>query len=528
MNKMTTDHHPSNSYELSESLQKLTKGTGLVFIGQIVTLFCSFIGVALIARHWTESEIGVYTLAFTVIDILMVITTLGLAQGIVRSIAHSFGKNEIKKIPDFIATSIFYTFITGVILGLLLFFLSDEIAQNIFHEPSIILPLKIFAILIPLSPLINVIVCIFRGFDQIKPTVYFTYIFRSMLFPIFVGIIIIFNLSFINIFYAQVISTIITLVFCIIYFVRKMSSWLSFTRRSITSPFSKELIIFSLPLVGTAVLGFIFSTTDKLMLGGFKGAADVGLYSVAISLAPFISFPLGILVIVFVPIFSGLYAKGLLEEMRRNYSILTKWICSASLPIFITLFLFPGPALNVLFGSEYVPAALTLRILALAYITNNFTGPCNATLLALGKTRFILIVTLVCAILNIIFNILLIPHYGLIGAAIATGISIVIINLLRVWKIYSMSKIHPLSKNLIKPTLLSIIIIITFYFISKSSLILTWWSLLLVLIFFYIIYIISTLITKSLDEEDLKMLLVIEKKTGIKSNLIRKIITKFL
>jgi O-antigen/teichoic acid export membrane protein len=307
-----------------------------------------------------------------------------------------------------------------------------------------------------------------------------------------------------------------------------MSKWLVITRKTITSSFSKELIVFSLPLLGTAVLGFIFSTTDKLMLGGFKGAADVGLYSVAISLAPFISFPLGILVIVFIPIFSGMYAKGLLEEMRRNYSILTKWLCSASLPLFIILFLFPEPVLNVLFGFNYVPAALTLRILAFAYIINNFVGPCGATLLALGETKFIMIATLVSAIINVTLNGLLIPPYGLIGAAVATGFAVVFVNLLRVWKIYSLNKIHPISKNLIKPTILSIIIIVAFYFVSKPFLIYNWWSLLLLLILFYVIYIISMLITKSLDKEDLMILLALEKKTGIKSTLIRKIITKFL
>jgi len=528
MTKMTVNRTPSDSFELSESLQKLTKGTGLVFIGQMIMTFFGFIGYVLIARHWTESDLGIYSLALTILSICTTFSVLGLTSGVVRSIAHSRGKNEIKKIPDFIAASIFYILITSIILGIILFFLSEEISLYIFNEPSLITPLKIFAIAVPFPSLINVIVSIFRGFDEIKPTIYFTYIFQSMLFPILTAGLILFNLAFINVFYVNLFSFIITFVLLLIYFLKTTSSWLKFTRKSLTSPYSKELILFSLPLLGTSVLGFILNSTDKLMLGGLKNAADVGLYSVAIGLAPFLSFPLSVLIIVFIPIFSGLYAKGLIEEMKRDYSILTKWICLASLPLFFIFFLFPEPIISILFGSNYIPAEFALRILSIAYIINNFAGPCGATLLAFGRSQFIMIATLASAIINIVFNALLIPPYGLIGAAVATGLAVISINFLRTWKIYSLGKIQPLSKNLIKPSLLSIIIMIAFYFATKPFLFFTWWILILLIILFYIIFIVSILITKSLDEEDLKVLYALEKKTGLRSNLIRKLITKFL
>jgi O-antigen/teichoic acid export membrane protein len=506
----------------------LTKGTTLVFIGQMIMTFFGFVGYVLIARHWTESDLGIYSLALTILSICTTISVLGLPSGIVRSIAHSRGKDETKKIPDFIATSVFYILLTSIILAAVLFFLSEEISHYIFHEPSLILPLKIFSIAIPFPPLINVITSIFRGFDQIKPTVYFSYIFQSMLFPISVGVLIIFNLAFINVFYVNLFSFIITFILILIYFIKKMSPWLSLKTKSIHSLYSKELILFSLPLLGTAVLGFILNSTDKLMLGGLKNAADVGLYSVAIGLSPFISFPLSVLVIVFIPVFSGLYARGLIDEMKRNYSILTKWICLCSLPLFMVFFLYPEPIIAILFGSNYVPAEFALRILSIAYIINNFSGPCGATLLALGRSQFIMFATLASAIINVIFNALLIPSYGLIGAAIATGISVVSINLLRNWKIYSLNKIQPLSKNLLKPTFLSIIIMVAFYLATKSYIFFTWWIIILLIVFFYITFIISILITKSLDEEDIKMLLAIEKKTGIKSTIIRNIISKFV
>jgi len=524
---MTTDKKSSNGNNLNESLQKLVKGTGLVLVGSTLSIFFTFLSGVLIARHWTENELGIFSLAFSILSICVIVSALGMNAGIVRSIAHSRGKNDWKKIPDFITTSVFLSVLASIILGFILFFFSKPIAQNIFNEASLIFPLKTFAIAIPFFALINMIVSIFRGFDNVKPTVYFRYILVGLLFLLLLLGIVTFDLSFINVFYVYLFSIIITFILLVIYVVKQSISLANFSIKSIISPYSKELIFFSLPLLGTSVLELIVSWTDTLMLGGLETSADVGLYNVALPLAKFVSFPLSALLIIFIPILSGLYAKGLLGEIKRNYTILIKWLCSATLPFFIILFLFPGPVINVLFGYGYVSSAPALRILSLVFIINNFTGPCGGALIAMGKSRFILFATLATAILNITLNAILIPSFGFIGAAIATGISVISINLLRILKLYSFSKVQPLSKNLIKPTAFFIVLTIPIYYLSNHFLTIGWWVLLFLLILFYGIFAFSILVTKSLDEEDLKMLLAIERKTGIKSKLIKKLIIKF-
>ena len=88
--------------------------------------------------------------------------------------------------------------------------------------------------------------------------------------------------------------------------------------------------------------------------------------------------------------------------------------------------------------------------------------------------------------------------------------------------------IHPLSSNLIKPTLFSIVFVIPIYYFSQQFLPITWWTLIVLFIVFYLVYILSVLLTKSLDEDDLKMLSVIEQKTGIKTKFVKKLLKKFM
>jgi O-antigen/teichoic acid export membrane protein len=525
---MTNDKNSANTYTINESLSKLVKGTGFIIISLLIVNIFNLIRRVLIARTWTESDVGIFSLANTVFNICITISALGMSEGVVRSIAHSRRKNEFDKIQKFIVTSVLLSLLVSVILGLILFFYSEFIAVDIFHETSLILPLKIISMATPFFTVNVKIVSIFRGFEQIKPLAYFKFILESALFMIFVSVIVVLNYPFIYVFYAFIFSVIIITIVLIIYTISKSSSFSFFPIKSIVSPAAKELIYFSLPLLGTAVIGLIIMWTDTLMLGGIKSAGDVGFYRAVTPFPTIIFFPLSALLITFVPVFSGLYAKGRLKEMKSNYLILTKWICIVTLPLFVLFFLFPELTINVLIGSDYLPSANVLRILSLACIINNFVGPCNATLLALGKTRFIMFTTISAATLNIILNVLLIPSYSFIGAAIASGATLIFVNILRILKVYSLSKIQPFSSNLIKTTLSSVIFIIPIYYFSQQFLPYNWWSLVLLFILFYIIYIPSVLLTKSLDEDDMKMLTAIERKTGIKITRIKKFLSRFI
>ena len=515
---------------VNQSLQKIAKGTGIVFIGSLAGLFLAFIGRLMIARYETVSEYGVFSLALVILNICVVISTLGLQNGVTRSIAYARGKNENEKIQGFISASIWLSLAASIILCFSLFFASETIAVNIFHEPALTAPLKIFSIAIPFFTLSSVIVSIFLGFGRVQAKVYFQDILRNVLFPILLLAVILLNLSLTSVFYAYTVSLAISCLLLVIYTVKYLPSSIKFTAKQTNNanPVAKELLFFSLPLLGVAMLGMIIAWTDTLMLGSFKSTAEVGLYNAAHPLANFISLPLNVLLVIYMPITSGLYAQGLMPEMRRNFAILTKWLCSLTLPLFLILFLFPETVLNFLFGANYIFAANALRILSIGYIINNFLGPNGSTLIAIGESKFMMWATAATAILNIGLNIALIPTLGIVGAAIASMVAITSINLIRCWKLYSLTKAQPLSKNLIKPTLASLALVFLIYGVSIEIITVTPWMLSLLFILYYAIYGSAILLTKSFDQEDITMLLAIEKRTGINAAPLKTFLNKFL
>ena len=188
--------------ELDESLVRITKGAAIAFGGSLASMLFSFAGRVLVARIGTEAEYGVFSLALVILSFCAVIATLGLQYGTARSIAHARGKKETDKVRGFITASIWSGLVASIILGLVLFVSSDIFAVKVFHESSLSLPLRIFAVAVPFFTFIHIFVSIFRGFDQIKPKVYFQDILRNVLFPLLLLVVIFFQLSFTTVFYA--------------------------------------------------------------------------------------------------------------------------------------------------------------------------------------------------------------------------------------------------------------------------------------------------------------------------------------
>jgi O-antigen/teichoic acid export membrane protein len=519
---------------VNQSLQKIAKGTGIIFIGTIIGMLLGFVGRIIIVRYITQSEYGIFSLALVLTSIFVTISTLGLQQGSTRYIAYFRGKKEEGKVRGVISSSIKIALIASIIFSLILFLSSDVISTNILHSSELSIPLKIFSVAIPFTVLMGIFASLFRGFDKVEPNVYFQNILRSVIYLSFLAGAILLGLSFIGVLYAYLASIAITCIAFAMYVIKKLPlSTFSVKKRddadTAINPIGKELLFFSIPLLVSNILTTFMHQLDTLMLGYFKTSDIVGLYNGALPLASTIlPLPLYAVGFIYTPIVSKLYSQKAFEEMKQIYTVLTKWIFSATLPLFLILFLFPEIVLNFLFGSDYVQAGVALQLLSLGFIIHAFLGSNGSTLLVMGKTRFIMTASLVCVTLNLILNLMLIPPFGIVGAAIATASSLGLSNILLSTKLYLSSGIHPFTKNYLKPIIASCILISLIYGLSKTFFTITFWHLPILFVIFIFAYGLSLLLTKSFDKEDIQMLLIIEKRTGIDVAPIKRLLKRFV
>ena len=512
---------------VNQSLQKIAKGTGIIFTGTIIAMLLSFIGTVIIVRYLTTSEYGLFSLALTVIGILAGLSSLGLGEGATRYIAYFKGQQDSKRIFGVIVASIQITLTASVLCSIFIFLSSDTISMAILHNNDLSTFLKILSITIPFSILSGILISIFRGFGAVEAKVYFSDVLAQILRISFFIAVVFFGLALIGVVYAYLGIVVITCAALVVYTVKKLPTFVKKERDC--KPMRKELLYFSLPLFGQGILAIIITSTDKLMLGYFKTAEVVGLYSVALTLANLIPIFLTSLAFIYVPIVSQLYAKNLFDEIKRTYAVLTKWVFSAALPIFLIMFLFPESVLNILFSARYMQAGIALQLLALGFFTHSFLGPNGMTLLVMGKTKFILMNALVRTIMNVSLNFLLIPPMGIAGAAIASAISLTAGNILASSELYLLSKTHPFTRNYLKPVMISIVLVFVISTLVQNIFpVLSIWMLILFFILFLVVYSMSMLFTRSFDNEDIMLLLAIEKRVGVDVGPIKRILRRFV
>lgn len=508
---------------VSNSLQKIAKGSTVVFIGTIVSLLLGFLARVIMVRFSTQSEYGVYSLALTIVSIGTTVSTLGLEEGNTRYIAYLRGKNEKKGIHDTIFSSIIIALIASILVVCLVFFASDYLAMKIFKEPDISFVLKIMSISIPFTVLINIIVSIFRGFDKTFVKVYFNSILRPALYLLLLGITIILGHSFVEMISVYVISLLITFLLLFIYFMKNTPIKLILRQAKINHN-TKKILQFSIPLLTVSLLLTVMSWTDTLMLGYFKTAEIVAAYSAAYPLANLLSPGINSIGFLYVPIIANLYGKNNIKEIEYINGNSTKWCFIITLPIFFIFFLFPEFILNYIYGPHYVSSSSVLQILSMGFVMNSFFGLNYYTLMAAGKSRLLMNCSLISTIINIFLNLILIPSFGMVGAAVASAVSFTLIEIYMTLKLYQFLKIHPFTKIYLRFTVLAVLLVSIFY-VFRNLFVQTPLTIALVYILFLVTYATMILYTKSLDKEDTKILSQIESKIFTNFSAIKKLLT---
>lgn len=475
-------------------LQIIAKSSALIFIGTLVSLVLSFISRVLLVKLTTQSEYGTYALSLTIVTICITISTLGLHEGVTRHIA-SFKTHENNEIiQNTIFSSLFIVLITSTLFTIILYNISDYLSIRVFSLPEMSPVLKMLAVTIPFMVFMSIIISVYRAFNNINVRIIINDIIKPASYLAFLGIVVFLNMSFKEMIYAYIVSTCLSFMIIAIYFLKKPPVSVKWKQMYVNNN-TKELLTYSVPLLAVSILLTIMSWTDTLMIGYFKDSKMVASYNAAYPVAGLLSIVINSIGFLYVPIVSKLHSHNQVDELRKINASSTKWCFILTFPLFIIVFLFPDTILSVLYDARYIDASKVLQILAIGTVMNSYFGLNYYTLLSTGKSSLLMFCSLISALLNIILNLILIPPYGMVGAAIASSSSFILIEAYMSFKLYKDFKIHVFTYSYLKITFLCICftfssILINRLFISTFTTILIFSSS-FVIIYAYSIYYIN-------------------------------------
>lgn len=213
---------------------------------------------------------------------------------------------------------------------------------------------------------------------------------------------------------------------------------------------TKKILSFSWPLFFVGFFNLFIIQINTLMLGYFKTAVEVGIFGAAQRTAFLIQIILDSFNTIFAPMIADLYNKKELLKLENLYKISTKWIFTLSFPIFMILILCAENILS-LWGNHYRAGKEGLIIICFAQLINCCVGSAGFMIMMTGRSKINLFNTIFVFVMVAGLNLVLLPKYGVLGAAISLGISIGIINIIRLLEVYFLLKIHPYRLDFLKP-----------------------------------------------------------------------------
>ena len=201
-----------------------------------------------------------------------------------------------------------------------------------------------------------------------------------------------------------------------------------------------EIFKRSYPMALSAVAYFIMQSVDIIILTAYEGYDKVAYYSIAVKLATVTALALMSVNIVVAPKIAEIYNNNDHGKLNKLIKDSSRIIFSISIPILAILFVFSELMLSF-FGENYVLAKDALSILLAAQFFSSICGPGAIYLNMTGKQQKLNKILIAGLFINVILNFVLIPSYGIEGAAIATLISMLFWNSLIVSVIYKSDKI---------------------------------------------------------------------------------------
>jgi O-antigen/teichoic acid export membrane protein len=188
----------------------------------------------------------------------------------------------------------------------------------------------------------------------------------------------------------------------------------------------------ALPLLFIAGINIVNGQTDILMLAALRGSASAGVYQAAVRGAELVAFSLVIVNMAIQPSLARLHAAGDKARLQRLATWGARSATAAALPLAVVMIFWGRPIMAAVFGASFTRGAIALAILSAAQLVNAFTGPANSLLDMTGHQDDTLKAMAVGVFTNVALNALLIPSWDIAGAAVATGASLIVWNLLLV------------------------------------------------------------------------------------------------
>lgn len=406
------------------SKRDFIRDVGIIGCANLVVSLGQFAFLPLVAKYLGAFGYGIWAQINATLGVVGLVSTLGLDFSFVRFYS---SVDDRAKLGRGFFTILAFLLLWGGVLGVLFYVFSRGIALFVFGEASLVLLPKIMAFIVPLAAVNALFFFYFRARRRIKMYALlsvFQFFADLALISVCVGI-----LSYGV--YSIAVSMLIVrgIVFLALFLI--ICRDIPFSR-PVFSDLPQQLK-FSLPLIPSEMSNWITNYSDRYFIVYFLGVESAGIYAAAYGIGRIISAFALPLNFVLLPTLSRLYDKGEIDSLKRYLAHSLKYLFLGAIPAVFGLLALSKPILALLTKPEFVGGYYIIPIVgsAMLFVCSNAI---YGQIFALNKKNHVQgAISISAGLLNFSLNLIAIPHWGLLGAAITTFLAFALSNILTIF-----------------------------------------------------------------------------------------------
>lgn len=405
---------------------ELLKGSSISFVLKIFGMGVGYALTWYISEYYGAVSLGKYVLALIVLQVFSMFGKAGLDIALLRFVASFSAQGKWAMLKNAYKKSFTLTLVFSALATFSMYLFSGQLLSLLEDLSQTYLNWMMFFV-VPMSVYFVHVQC-FRAFKKIKEFSFY----MNVALPLFTLLFLVY-FSYYPIvietellpFVSYGLAILLTASLLLFSWNKMISGYNSESREKVSY---KLLLSTSLPLLLSQSMSLIIGWTDQLMLGTMTTAQDVGIYNVAFKFSLLPTVVLMAINSIATPKFAEFFGKGDLDGLEKMTKQSTKMIFWLSVPASLLIIVFRDDLLGF-FPDEFASASLVMLILIIGQLVNSIVGSVGYILQMTGHQLICQNILIVSAIMNVGLNLVLIPEFGILGAALASMSSMIFQNL---------------------------------------------------------------------------------------------------